>query len=145
MGWVKKFRSFNYSGVSLYTGLCCENPGRTEENIKRIRTAKNLSQKEVTINAKLDTAQYSRIEGGKTDPAFSAVVRMAKALGVELTELFRADELFKEVNSKNRTLMEKISLVDTLGKDEQQAIFKMIDLAVSNKKLKDNLSQLIAQ
>jgi hypothetical protein len=31
-----------------------------------------------------------------------------------------------------------------LGKDEQQAIFKIIDLAISNKKMKDNLSQLIA-
>ncbi len=93
----------------------------------------------------MDKPQYSRIEGGKTDPSFSAVVRMAKALGVELTELFQANEIFKEVNSKNRTLMEKISLVDTLGKDEQQAIFKMIDIAVSNKKLKDNLAQLIAQ
>jgi hypothetical protein len=42
--------------------------------------------------------------------------------------------------------MEKISLVDTLlGKEEQQAIFKIVDLAVSNKKMKDNLSQLIAQ
>ena len=60
---------------------------------------------------------------------------MAKALGIELTELFRADELFKEVNSKNRTLMEKISKVDALGKDEQQAIFKVIDLAISNKKM----------
>jgi hypothetical protein len=59
--------------------------------------------------------------------------------------LFQANELFKEVNSKNRTLMEKISMVDTLGKDEQQAIFKMIDLAVSNKKMKDNLQSLIAQ
>lgn len=36
-------------------------------------------------------------------------------------------------------------MVDALGKHEQQAIFKMIDLAVSNKKLKDNLTQLIAQ
>jgi hypothetical protein len=70
---------------------------------------------------------------------------MAKALGVELTELFRAYELFKEVNSKNRTLMKKISMADALGKDEQQAIFKVIDLAISNKKMKDNLSQLIAQ
>ena len=41
--------------------------------------------------------------------------------------------------------MEKISLVDALGKEEQQAIFKMIDLAISNKKMKDNLTQLIAQ
>ena len=73
------------------------------------------------------------------------MVRIAKALEVELTELFRADELFKGVNSKNRTLMEKISMVDALGKEEQQAIFKVIDLAISNKKMKDNLSQLIAQ
>ena len=41
--------------------------------------------------------------------------------------------------------MEKISMVDALGKDEQQAIFKVIDLAISNKKMKDNLSQIIAQ
>ena len=41
--------------------------------------------------------------------------------------------------------MEKISIINTLGKDEQQAIFKVIDLAASNKKLKDNLTQLIAQ
>lgn len=70
---------------------------------------------------------------------------MAKALGVELTELFRADKLFKEVNSKNRTLMEKISMIDALVKNEQSAIFTMIDMAIANKKLKDNLTQLIAQ
>lgn len=116
-----------------------------EQSLKKVKEAKRLSQKEVAISCKMDTAQYSRIEGGKTDPSFSAVIRITKALGIALTELFQADELFKEVNSKNRTLMEKISLVDMLGKDEQQAIFKMIDLAVSNKKMKDNLVQLIAQ
>jgi hypothetical protein len=36
-------------------------------------------------------------------------------------------------------------MVNALGKDEQQAIFKVIDLAISNKKMKNNLSQLIAQ
>jgi hypothetical protein len=41
--------------------------------------------------------------------------------------------------------MKKISMVIALGKDEQQAIFKVIDLSISNKKMKDNLSQLIAQ
>ena len=41
--------------------------------------------------------------------------------------------------------MEKISFVDTLGKEEQQAIIKIVDLAVSNKKMEDNLSQFIAQ
>lgn len=115
------------------------------QSLRKIREAKGLAQKEVAIAAKMDTGQYSRIENGKTDPSFSAVVRIAKALGVELTELFRADELFKEVTSKDKTLMEKISIINTLGKDEQTAIFKVIDLAASNKKLKDNLTQLIAQ
>ena len=41
--------------------------------------------------------------------------------------------------------IKKLALVDMLGKDEQQTIFKMIDLAVSNKKLKDKLQSLIAQ
>jgi hypothetical protein len=31
-----------------------------------------------------------------------------------------------------------------LGEDEKNALFKMIDLAISNKKMKDNLQQLIA-
>lgn len=36
-------------------------------------------------------------------------------------------------------------MIDALAKDEQQAIFKVIDLAISNKKLKDNLQSLISQ
>jgi hypothetical protein len=31
------------------------------------------------------------------------------------------------------------SWIDILGKDEQLALFKMIDLAIANKKMKDNL------
>ena len=45
----------------------------------------------------------------------------------------KGNELFKEVNSKNLTLMEKISMVDALGNDKQTAIFKVIDLTISNK------------
>jgi hypothetical protein len=38
----------------------------------------------------------------------------------------------------------KQELIDTLGEDEKNALFKMIDLAISNKRMKDNLQQLIA-
>jgi hypothetical protein len=34
----------------------------------------------------------------------------------------------------NLPMMEKIKLVDALPKEEQQAIFKVIDLGISNKK-----------
>ena len=45
----------------------------------------------------------------------------------------------------NLPLMQKIKMIDTLAKDEQQALFKMIDMALSNKRMKDNLQTLIAQ
>jgi hypothetical protein len=43
----------------------------------------------------------------------------------------------------NLPLLEKIKLIDTLDEDEKNALFKMIDLAISNKKMKDNLQQLL--
>ena len=45
----------------------------------------------------------------------------------------------------NLPLLEKIKLIDTFGKDEQQALFKMIDLAIANKRMKENMKNLIDQ
>jgi hypothetical protein len=39
----------------------------------------------------------------------------------------------------------KIKIIDTLGDEEQQALLKIIDLAISNKRMKDNLQQMIIQ
>ena len=44
----------------------------------------------------------------------------------------------------NLPLLEKIKIIDTLEADEKKVLLKLIDMAVSKKKLKDNLSNLIA-
>lgn len=111
-------------------------------NIKRIREAKNLSQKEVIAAINMGAAQYSRIEGGKTEPSVSTLERIAKALGVQLTELFAAEELL-DVNSQDKTLMERVRLVDSLSEEEQQALFTMLDAFVGKKKLKDTLASVL--
>lgn len=115
------------------------------ENIKRIRTAKNLSQKEVTINAKLDTAQYSRIENGKTDPSVNTLERIAKALGVSLSDLFAATDELKEINSLDKTIMEKVALMETLNDDEKHTIYTMLDAFIGKRKLKDALSNVLTE
>ncbi len=56
--------------------------------------------------------------------------------------IYGTDSRVKEVNL---SLMEKIKMIDTPAVDEQQALFKMIDLALANKRMKDNLQTLIAQ
>jgi hypothetical protein len=41
-------------------------------------------------------------------------------------------------------LNEGIKLLDQLGKEDKVALLKVIDMALANKKLKDNLSNLLA-
>ena len=113
------------------------------DNIKKIRLAKGLSQKEVTINADLDPAQYSRIENGKTDPSVTTLEKIAKALGVSLSELFAATEELKEINSHDRSIMEKVALVETLPEEERKTIYNMLDAFIGKKKLKDALSNVL--
>lgn len=115
------------------------------ENIKRIRTAKNLSQKEVTINANLDTAQYSRIENGKTDPSVNTLERIAKALGITLAELFASTDELKEINSLDKSLMEKVALMESLSNEEKQTIYTMLDVFIGKRKLKDALSNVLTE
>lgn len=110
-------------------------------NIRRLREFKGLSQKEVSATSGVPQGQYSRIENGKVEPAVSTLDKLAKVFDVSLSEFFKSDDVEDAVNMP---LLEKIKLIDTLEEDEQQALFKMIDLAISNKKMKDNLQSLIA-
>ena len=72
-------------------------------NIKRVRVAKNLSQKEVITAIDMGAAMYSRIESGKTEPSLSTLEKIAKALGVSLTELIQNDESMSDVNSVDKS------------------------------------------
>lgn len=113
------------------------------EAIKKIREAKGLSQKEVALAAKIDTSNYSKIESGKTDPSFSSVQKIAKALGVQLTDLFKADEVLKDINSFDKSLMEKLALIEQLDKKEKQAFYSVLDAFIGKKKLKDALGSAL--
>lgn len=110
--------------------------------LKTVREAKGLSQKELAGLLKMNQAQYSRIESGRTDPSFSAVEKIAKALGISLPELFKANEIFKDVNSFDKTLMEKINFIESLEDKEKQSVYNIIDSLIAKKKLKDNIQNL---
>ena len=60
----------------------------------------------------MDTGNYSGIENGKTDPAFSSVVKIAKAMDVDLIDLFQADQILKDANSFDKSLAEKLAFID---------------------------------
>jgi transcriptional regulator with XRE-family HTH domain len=111
--------------------------------IKKVREAKGMSQKEVALASKIDNSNYSKIEGGKTDPSFSSVMKIAKALNVPLYDLFKAEEVFADVNSFDKSLMEKMALVDHLDKKEKTAFYAVLDAFLGKKKMKDALSNVL--
>lgn len=112
------------------------------KNIRRLRELKSFSQKEICAEAGLPQGQYSRIENGKVEPSISTLEKLAIVFEVSIAEFFKSDDLNEELNLP---LMQKIKMIDTLAQDEQQALLKMIDLALANKRMKDNLQTLIAQ
>lgn len=112
-------------------------------SIKKVREAKGMSQKEVALACRIDNSNYSKIENNKTDPAFSSVVKIAKALGVSVADLFKADELFNDVNSFDKSVIEKVSLIEQLDKKEKTAFYAVLDAFLGKKKMKDALSNVL--
>lgn len=111
-------------------------------NVKRLREAKKLAQKEICAETGIPQGQYSRIENGKVEPSISTLDKLAKVFEVSISEFFTSNDTIESVNLP---LLEKVKLIDKLAIDEQEALLKMIDLAISNKRMKDNLSNLINQ
>jgi hypothetical protein len=62
---------------------------------------------------------------------------------VSLADLFSATEELKEINSYDKSIMEKVTLMETLNELEKQTIYTMLDAFVGKKKLKDALNNAI--
>ena len=62
---------------------------RVSRNIQRIRREKNLSQEEVAHRADIHQTYLSGVETGKRNPSILVVERIAKALGVDVSEIFK--------------------------------------------------------
>ena len=115
------------------------------ERIRKARAAKGLSQKEVALSIEMDQSQYSKIERGLTDPSISTVDKVIKALGMEWEEFFKQDGMPQEINSQQRTLMERLRLVEMLDEHEQGSLFTILDAFVSKKKLTNALSNVLKE
>lgn len=61
-------------------------------NLKKIREAKKLTQREVWEAAGIGKSSLTAYEAGRSDPTGDTIVRLAKALGVTTDELLLTDQ-----------------------------------------------------
>jgi len=59
------------------------------EKIRKLRVAKGLSQEELAFRAGIHRNYLGGIERGERNPALDNIAAIAKALGVDLSELLR--------------------------------------------------------
>lgn len=113
------------------------------DRIKKIREAKGLSQKEVALNLSMNPSQYSKIENGKVDPQCSSIEKIANALGISLADIFTQENSLENINSIDKSIVEKVQLIEQLDEKQKQSIFSIIDMAIYNVKLKQTLSNAL--
>ncbi|TLX27059.1 hypothetical protein FE904_05240 [Chryseobacterium indologenes] len=71
---------------------------------------------------------------GKTDPSVNTLERITKALEITLVELFASTDEFKEINSLDKSLMEKGALMESPSPEEKQNIYTMLDNFIGKRK-----------
>lgn len=114
------------------------------EKIREVREAKGMSQKEVALTLVMNPSQYSKIENGKVDPQFSSIEKIANALGIDIADLFSSNKAITDIDSFDKSLVEKIQLIEQLEENQKKSIFSIIDMAVYNIKLKQTLSSALS-
>ena len=82
------------------------------------------------------------MESGKVEPTLSSLEKIAEALEIKLVDLFN-EETPVDINSYDKSIIEKLRLLDELEEVERKSIFNIIDMAITKKRLKDTLSNAL--
>jgi transcriptional regulator with XRE-family HTH domain len=112
------------------------------DKMKAIREGKSLSQKEIALAAGIDRAQYSRIESDKVEPSLSSLEKIAEALQVKVADFF-SDEKALDINTFDLSLVEKVKMIDQLEDNYKKSILSMLELAITNQRLKSTLANAL--
>lgn len=110
--------------------------------IKRLREARGMTQVELAKKIPMDQGQYSRLEKNKFDPSISTLEKVAKALNTKVFNLF-VDELLSDSDSANKSVLEKIQLLENLEDEDRKSIYKIIDGLSSKTKMKATIANLL--
>lgn len=111
------------------------------DNLKRIRTEKNVSQGELAELISMHPTHISRYERKLTSPTVEVVKKIADALKVSADELIYGDTQQKAKDKiQDNELLTMFARVQTLKKDDVVCIKNMLNAYI----LKTDLQQKLA-
>lgn len=75
--------------------------------------------------------------------ALTTLEKIAKALGASHVEILQTDESMSDEYLVDKSLMEKLQLMEALNDEERKTIYTMLDAFIGKKKQKDALSNVL--
>jgi len=114
-------------------------------NIKLIREEKGLLQKQVAAHIQVDKSTYSKIEKGTREVTVVELQKMASLFGMSIDQIVNFEgEIPQEVTVQDKSMIEKVQLIDQLDDEDKKTIFSIIDKMLTNKKFKDFFNKNVA-
>ncbi len=121
--------------------LMARDPGmKLHEKIKTLRKERNLSQDDLAQKAGIHISYLSRLENGHNEPSVEVFKRLADALAVS-ADFLLDDQGQLEVHVGDRSLAERIRLIESLDEDDRLAVVRVIDAMLTKKRMAELLKQ----
>ena len=108
------------------------------QNIKALREAKGLLQKQVANEVGLGISHYSKIENGQREASVEMLDKLAKFYGITIDKIVHPNnEVPTEVVIEDKTAIEQLRLIQELEDKDRSIVFAIIDKMLTTKKFKD--------
>ena len=112
------------------------------DKLKKIRKNKNFSQIKLAERIDITPNHFSRLETGKYQPSIAVLKKLAQELEVSIDYLVSEDdEEIPEIRIQNKSLLEKVKLIENLDEKDQEAIIRIIDSMLTKTKMKSLLEE----
>ena len=109
-------------------------------NMKRLRKARKWSQSDLAERIGVHLTHVSRVETGKYIPALDFAIKVAQAFGISVDALLceQADG-FQDVRIEDKNLAERLRLLESLDKNERNALMTVIDAMLTKNRIRQML------
>ncbi len=110
------------------------------DKLVKLRKGRKWSQTVLCEQVGINITYLSRLENGKSQPSGEILWKIAKSLGVSM-DYFMDEETDEAtpITIKDKTLVKRLELIDSLGDSDRQTIINVIDSMLTKKKMFDLL------
>ena len=115
------------------------------KNIKKIREQRGLLQKDVAAAAGLHPANYNKTEKGEREPSIEALDKISRLFGITVDEIIHFEGTVPaDVKVGDKTVNEKIRLIEQLEEEDKQAVYRIIDGMLTKSKFREFFNKNVA-